>query len=151
MIFYRLQSNAYKITSEHISFNCNFDTLDEAMRADLLDNGVITEDILNEELKTKTLKNIWSYYKSCNCYFSAWVEPGTCCYRNPDDLYNYFEFYFSEIEDEDNNSNYILIFEGEFIGYGSEGEDCAKFINEIERMAIVEFDKRFNLTNRLSA
>ena len=42
MIFYRLQSSHYEINNQHISFNCNFSTIDTAMEADLLDSGLIT-------------------------------------------------------------------------------------------------------------
>ncbi|OSA73629.1 hypothetical protein B2H86_14885 [Clostridium botulinum] len=144
MIFYRLQSDDYEITSEHISFNCNFDTLEEAIREDIMESKVILEVLL----KSQELKKIWGDYKNSNRVY-GWVEPGTCCYRSPEDLYNFFGSYFLEIED--NMNDYILIFEGEFIDYGSEGEDCAKFIKEVERISVLEFEKRFNLKNKFSA
>lgn len=140
MIFYRLQSNNYEINEKHISFNCNFSSIEEAMEADLLDSNLITLNELNIQKENKSIREIWTFYKKTQSnLLYGWVEPGICCYREPKDLYNYFENYFTE----DNNTDYILIFDGEFIDFGSEGEDCAKFIKEINRISIKKFKEMY--------
>jgi hypothetical protein len=149
MIFYRLQEKDYDITPDHISFNANFESLEKAMKADLLDSELLSNKELNELLKSQSIKEIWSDIKiNQSKFLYGWVESGTSCFRNPEDLFNYFFDCFTEIDTSD--TNYILVFEGNFIDYGSEGEDCVKFIREVERLSTKDFLDRFNLKEQLS-
>ncbi|HEY5587715.1 MAG TPA: hypothetical protein VIK86_02030 [Candidatus Paceibacterota bacterium] len=141
MIFYRSQSESYNIDENSISFNCNFNTLEEAMTEDITEfyNELELEEF-KQLLKIKNLKEIWEQCKKEN-KTQGWVEPAICCFSKPQNLIEYYYDYFTD--DFDFSNEYILIFEGEFIDYGSEGEDCAIFIKEIERMSVEEFMNKY--------
>ncbi|WP_341478288.1 hypothetical protein [Clostridium botulinum] len=97
--------------------------------------------------------NITPSFKSFSCEFDSYeealkegeeyVEPGVSAFMNPKDLYNYYFEYFNECKEVWKNSKeYILVFKGIFVGLGGDNEDCAKFVEEIERISIRNFIKK---------
>jgi len=126
--YYRLQSNKYDVTPDTkvTIWACNNEI--DAMKRDCERWGIEcnndnTEDIWNQAIA----EGREGYYRL----------PGVSCTELPEELIEYFD-----CEDRDSleqQSGYILIFEGEWQQLGTDGEDVVKFEREINRITIEEF------------
>jgi hypothetical protein len=160
MIFYRLQSEEYDVNSESRSFWSCYDDMEEAMEEDIKEWIIGFEpnehwiDLDNYEIDDKDLKE---EYDKCNSIKYLWnkmisegnearrIHDGISCYDEDrqEELRRYFEYHrrvgTKSMLDAYGEGYYILVFEGEYVGTGLDGEDLAIFEKEIKRMTVKEF------------
>jgi len=153
--YYRVQSRKYDVGSESISWHMTCSTVEEAMRRDIFgkwkdDNEFYAQQIRKLE-HGAPLQEVWQEFIGAG-YKYGWVQPGLSCYEDFGLLLDYWDAFMTEGLEalmEEGEDNYILVFEGEYVGEGSSGEDCVKFIREIRRIemmdisTIIEFRQRF--------
>lgn len=160
MKFYRLQSEDYDIDENSRSFWSCYDDIEEAMEEDIkewiigyyleenwidLDGSVIQdEDVKKLYDNYSDIVKLWNKLVN-EGYKPRRVHEGVSCYNEDrkEELKDYFEYHrpvsTENMVDAYNDDYYILIFEGEDVGTGLDGEDLAIFGKEIGRISIKDF------------
>jgi hypothetical protein len=160
MKFYRLQSEDYDINERSKSFWTCYDDMVEAMEEDIKewiigyqpDENWIELDscaVQNEAVKT-LYNNCLNISKLWNELVNKGYEPrrvhkGLSCYSEDrkEQLKDYFEYHrpvnSKNMVDAYNNDYYILVFAGENVGTGLDGEDLAVFEKELKRITVKDF------------
>ncbi len=143
-IFYRVQSTKYDVSRESISWHMRCDTVEKAMELDIFrvwgDSSKFYAQQIQKLKLGAPVKEIWGEFIK-EGYKSECVQPGLSCYEDFGRLLEFWEdrMGLDRLMDEA-DENYIVIFEGEYVGEGSSGEDCVKFIREIERVGIGDLE-----------
>lgn len=153
--YYRIQSRRYDVGPGSISWHVTCSTVEEAMRRDIYEGWKDDNEFYAQQIRKlehgAPLQDIWQEFIGAG-YKYGWVEPGLSCYDTIGQLLDYCDVPMTKKLEallEDGEEYYILVFEGGYVGKGSGGEDCVKFIREIERRevvditTIVEFLRRF--------
>lgn len=137
-MYYRMQWNYYDITKESRSFYSEFCSLEESMQADIdrwLENGEEVEILDSvEDTFNKAIENgLEKYY----------TEFGVSCYKDTEELIRYWKEIGWTLNDytAHKDDTYVLAFNGEYTGKGKDGEDTAKFIEEVRRINLIDFVK----------
>lgn len=142
--YYRVQSRKYDVGSESISWHVTCSTVEEAMRRDVYWEWKGNNEFYAQQIRKlehgAPLQEVWQEFIGAG-YKYGWVEPGLSCYDSLGLLLDYWDAFMMgclEALMEEGEDNYILVFEGEYVGEGSDGEDCVKLIREIERREVIE-------------
>lgn len=160
MRFYRLQSEDYDINENSRSFWSCYDDIEEAMEEDIKEwiIGYYPEenwiDLDSCMVQNEEVKNL---YDNCSNIVELWnklvnqgyeprrVHEGVSCYSEDrkSELRDYFEYHrpvnSENMIDAYNDDYYVLIFDGENVGTGLDGEDLAIFEKEIKRISVKDF------------
>jgi len=142
--YYRVQSRKYDVGSESISWHVTCSTVEEAMRRDIYEGWKGNNEFYAQQIRKlehgAPLQEVWQEFIGAG-YKYGWVEPGLSCYDTIGQLLDYCDVPMTKRLEallEYGEEYYILVFEGEYVGKGSGGEDCVKFIREIERREVVD-------------
>lgn len=147
-MYYRLQCEHYNVTPETKSIPWKYESIHEAMYDDLDEHfGINIEEIIdgryNIENNTELIERLWNEKvqeaeNNGTIYdMRLYVERGVSCFSDPKQLIEYFEEEGRDSLEE--QSGYILVFDGYWVGYGLDDEDIVQFTKEIERIDIEEF------------
>lgn len=149
-VYFRYQSKNYDLNENSRSYSWSNDTLREAQEEDLKrwstynDEDIVIQYNVNElkDMSDSEIQELWDKYEE-DCEMAdefndigRQSEKGISCYENIEDLQKYWEQ-----EERNSTGMYLLVFEGEWLCYGRDGEDIVKFEKEIKRVYGVDIDE----------
>lgn len=141
-IFFRVQQRAYEITPESVSWPWLWKSLEEAKQGEI-DRALeyIVDDELIEEIEAiEDLDERWETALE-KAGLETGIKNGVSCFEDPEKLVDYFE----SRGGVDEEIAYVLIFKGRFVEVGEDGEDIARFVEEVERVEWSDFKENIDM------